>query len=299
MQKKAWLVYNTSIASKKFLEVHALYIEAAKKNNVRLEPVKSSDIYSLIHNKNLISSHSSITQPDFILFLEKDLRLAYHLESLGYKLYNSHAAIQNCDDKFLTAQILAKHDIKQPKTLISHLHYSGFIEESHDAGLSVVKDIESHFSYPLIVKEVYGSFGSQVYLINNRQELQNKRKELLLKPHIYQEFIASSKGRDVRLQVVGQKVVAAVLRTSEHDFRANVTNGGIMQPYDPSQQFVDMALRCAKILHVDFAGVDILFGEQDEPILCEVNSNAHIKNISECTSVNVAKHVIDYILQTL
>ena len=49
-------------------------------------------------------------------------------------------------------------------------------------------------------------------------------------------------------------------------------------------------------MNLDFAGVDILFGENDEPILCEVNSNAHFKNILDCTGVNVAQCILDYII---
>ena len=52
-------------------------------------------------------------------------------------------------------------------------------------------------------------------------------------------------------------------------------------------------------LGLDFAGVDILFGEEEEPILCEVNSNAHFKNIYDCTGINVADAIISYILEQL
>ncbi len=72
-----------------------------------------------------------------------------------------------------------------------------------------------------------------------------------------------------------------------------------MHAYKPDVQFTHMAIEAAKILQTDFAGVDILFGDDESPILCEVNSNAHIKNISECTSIDIAGHIIDHILETL
>ena len=57
-----------------------------------------------------------------------------------------------------------------------------------------------------------------------------------------------------------------------------------------------MALKVCRELKLDFAGVDIMFGKQGEPVLCEVNSNAHFKNIYDCTGVNVADEIMEYIL---
>ena len=68
-----------------------------------------------------------------------------------------------------------------------------------------------------------------------------------------------------------------------------------MEPYEPTAEQKEMALQVCKELELDFAGVDILFGKEEEPILCEVNSNAHFKNIYDCTGVNVAEHIMKYI----
>ncbi len=300
MKKKIGLIYNASVASKKFLEVNSMYIDAAKQRNIELELIKNTDILSkIVNNQHVTEVRTQHNIPECILFLEKDIRLAYHLEKSGYKIFNSSEAIRQCDDKALTAQILAKNHITLPKTLLSHLHYPGFIEETTQEQMQHIACIESNFDYPFIIKEVFGSFGSQVYLIHTREELIQKRNVLLYTPHIYQEFISSSWGKDVRLQVVGDRVEASVLRVSEHDFRANVTNGGTMYPFDPPKEFIDMAVQATQILQADFAGVDILFGEQGEPILCEVNSNAHIKNIFDCTKINIADHILDHILEQI
>ena len=89
-------------------------------------------------------------------------------------------------------------------------------------------------------------------------------------------------------------------RYSENgDFRANITNGGSMKPYEPKEAQVELARKVMRTLGLDFAGVDILFGEEEEPILCEVNSNAHFKNIYDCTGINVADAIISYILEQL
>ena len=110
-----------------------------------------------------------------------------------------------------------------------------------------------------------------------------------------QEFVESSKGRDVRIYVVGNQVVTAMERHNRNDFRANITNGGTMSPYEPTKAQKEMAIHVCQELELDFAGVDILFGEKEEPVLCEVNSNAHFKNVFDCTGVNVADCIMEYI----
>ena len=72
-----------------------------------------------------------------------------------------------------------------------------------------------------------------------------------------------------------------------------------MRPYHPTDSQIALAQEVCHALRLDFAGVDILFGEQDEPILCEVNSNAHFKNIYDCTGVNVADAIMSYINEEL
>ena len=106
----------------------------------------------------------------------------------------------------------------------------------------------------------------------------------------------TSAGRDIRLNVVGDKVVAAMLRESANgDFRANASQGGKLSPYSPSQMEIELAIATAKAVRADFAGVDLLFGESG-PLICEVNSNAHLLNIYHTTGVNVADFMIKYCL---
>jgi RimK family alpha-L-glutamate ligase len=152
----------------------------------------------------------------------------------------------------------------------------------------------------MIIKECFGSFGQQVYLVNNKQEMKDKLQEIGTRPLLFQEFIGSSIGKDIRLQVVGNQVVATMYRYSDNgDFRANISNGGKMKPFEPTKEQTDIAIQCCRILGLDFAGVDILFGEDQEPIVCEVNSNAHFKNIYDCTGVNVADAIMELIIKRI
>src|SRR5699024_7806278 len=111
--------------------------------------------------------------------------------------------------------------------------------------------------------------------------------------------ITRSYGKDIRLHVVGERVVASMLRLAQNDFRANVSAGGLMEPYEPNEEEYAIAVAATKAVKADFAGVDLLFRPDHTPIICEVNSNAHIRNMYESTHINVADFIIDYIIKTL
>src|SRR5699024_8031459 len=114
------------------------------------------------------------------------------------------------------------------------------------------------------------------------------------RPFMFQELITSSYGKDIRLQVVGDKVVAAMKRTAKNDFRANVTSGGTMEPYKPTLEETQLAMNASQLTGADFAGVDLLFGET-RPFVCEIDSNSPIRNIFDCSGINAAPFMIDHI----
>ncbi len=288
------LIHNASLVTKKYFDMYDLYLKAANELNINLNIIDNREIVSCIDKGELKLLNFNYTV-DFILFLDKDLTLARHLEKLGYKVFNSSKAIEICDSKIDTFQALSNAGIKMPKTIFAPKLFNRYVETD----MNFIDVIEKELTYPLVIKEAFGSFGAQVYLINNRKELIDKRNELIAVPHLYQELIKASYGKDVRIQTVNHRVVASVLRTSNDDFRANASNGGKMQTYNISKEFEDMAIKVSKILDLDFAGIDILFDYNDEPILCEVNSNAHIKNLFEATNINVATSIFKYILEVI
>ena len=150
----------------------------------------------------------------------------------------------------------------------------------------------------MVLKECFGSFGQQVYLIHNQQEMEKCFVQIKNRPCLFQEYIASSKGRDIRIQMVGNQAVASMYRYHASDFRANITGGGSMEPYEPDSRQLEMAQAVMRELKLDFAGIDILFGQNEEPVLCEVNSNAHFINLYHCTGINAADNIVKYCLNS-
>lgn len=227
---------------------------------------------------------------DFAIYLDKDPYVASMLEDAGLRLFNKADAIRLCDDKMLTYLSLSDKGIKMPKTISGPLRYS---KKDSDVFL---KRIEASFSFPIVVKENYGSLGRNVYLVQNKTELKELENRLSYSPRLYQELVASSFGVDNRIIVIGGRAIAWMKRKSDNgDFRSNIALGGHGEGVNLPQNYIMMAENCAKILGLDYAGIDILNGPDGEPILCEVNSNAFIKGIEEVTGINVAKAYADYI----
>lgn len=287
---KLWIVVNHFLRNKKFTELEARFAHAA---------VKAGIDYAIVTNMECMAEFSTgrlrtgVIPDDGnpVLFWDKDIILARSLERNGHRLYNRADAIETCDNKILTGFRLAASGIKMPVTVPAPMTYSniGYTDTAF------IKNASERLGYPIVVKEAFGSFGAQVYKADNYSELISIT-DRISPPFLLQEYIGSSYGRDVRLQVVGDRVVAAMYRYSDNDFRANVTNGGKMKPYSPNDAQCALAVSAVKNLGLDFAGVDVLFGRNDEPVLCEVNSNAHFKNIDECTGSDIAGEIIAYIL---
>jgi RimK family alpha-L-glutamate ligase len=282
---KGILVVNAFLDSYKFNEIHAWLVTAAKKQGIELQIKTNADLLIDIPGERK-------DDVDFILFWDKDVKLAQYLEQLGYPVFNSSKAIRICDDKAQTHLTLMSAKLPMPRTIIAPMTFDNIGYTNYD----FLSDTGDRLGFPLVVKECFGSFGQQVYLALNYEELLQQLQQCGTRPVIFQEFIQASKGRDVRLQVVGDRVVASMYRYSENgDFRANASIGGSILPYEPAQEQCELALQCCKVIGLDFAGVDLLFGDKDETLVCEVNSNAHFKNIFDCTGVNAADEIITYI----
>nr|WP_087971811.1 RimK family alpha-L-glutamate ligase [Oceanobacillus rekensis] len=293
MNIKGWIIYNGNLPGNKFLDYAKMIEQAATAKGLETTIYKNNELLSLFSEGQLeIIGAPKNNLPDFVFFADKDIYLARQLELLGIRVFNSAQAIDISDDKIATYQHLAAKQLPIPKTIVApKIFYKGDIDSS------LVQQIIENLSLPLIIKEAYGSFGEQVYLLKNMDEILHKMKEIQGKPYLFQQFIPSSFGRDLRLQVVGNKVVAAMERKNSDDFRANVTAGGSMNTYSPSIAESDLAISAVKAIHADFAGVDLLIGPGDTRLVCEVNSNAHIRNLLDCTGINAAVNIIDYIME--
>ena len=262
--------------------------EEFAKRGVDANIIRNNQFDLAIENGNLISKYKDY---DFCVFLDKDKYALSILDKLGVRLYNQKDAILNCDDKMLTYIELANNGISMPKTLPGILCF----DKSATIKIETIDEIEK-LGYPLIAKESFGSLGKGIYKIENRDELLKVAEEIKCKPHLFQEDIKESFGKDLRVIVIGGKVVGGMIRKSNGDFRSNIAEGGSGEKAKLSDEIIELSEKIAKLLKLDYCGLDLLFGKNG-PILCEVNSNAFFATFEKVTNINVAKLYVEHILK--
>ena len=283
---KGWLVVNAFLESEKFKGIYTLLTDSAKLHNIELECYTTADLCG-----DITDDFKDYILPDFVIYWDKDILLAQRLESAGVRLFNCAKAVEVCDNKALTCLELVKAGVRIPKTIIAPKTFEGVGYTKLDFLDKAIDEL----GLPLVIKESYGSFGMQVYLAETRNMAVEIIDSLGHKDFIMQEFVATSRGRDLRVNVVGGKVVATIYRYNDGDFRSNLTIGGMMKSYEINDEQAQLAVDACKALHLDFAGVDVMFAEDDKPVICEVNSNTHFKTTLDCTGINLADSIMEYI----
>lgn len=263
--------------------------EELKKLGVQADIVKNDGFNAYVDGERIFNR---LEKYDFCIYLDKDKYISAMLEKAGMRLFNSHEAIRICDDKFDTFIRLSENGIKMPVTLPGLLCYS----EDEKIKDSTVDGIETLLGYPVVVKHCYGSLGEGVFLCRNRDELVRKMEEVKMMPHLFQQYVHSSKGTDVRVIVIGGRAVAAMKRESKTDFRSNIELGGKGERFLLPYEFRRVSEKAADTIGLDYCGIDLLFGENGEPVLCEVNSNAFFGGIEKVTGINIAALYARYII---
>lgn len=261
--------------------------DAAQQQDITLTPVPNTALYAHLTDTAAIVGKDA----PFALFWDKDVRLARAMEAAGMRLYNSAAAVAVCDDKAATQLALCGHGIPMIDTWVAPMTYVHYDE----AGEAFLLATEQALGYPLVVKECFGSLGGQVYLVHDAAELRALAASMAARPFVLQRFVAASSGTDKRLYVVGGKVIAAMIRKNESDFRANVGAGGSGTPYTPTPEEEALAVRCCDILGCGIAGVDLLTDANGASLVCEVNSSAQTKELCAVTGIDVDAAIIAYV----
>ena len=223
---------------------------------------------------------------DFVIYLDKDIYLARILEKAGYRLFNKADFIKLCDDKALTNIACASRGIKMPDTITGPLFYS---QELKPENLLFLDDVVKELGLPLILKRVYGSLGLGVYLIKTKEELISAYKEHCRAPILFQRYVGSSYGVSARVIIIDKEVVGGFIRYNKSDFRSNFGDNASSRPLKDGDKCFELAKYIADQLDIEYAGIDFMFLEDGEPIMCEINSNAFFEEFEKVTGINVAR----------
>ncbi|TNF00630.1 MAG: RimK family alpha-L-glutamate ligase [Deltaproteobacteria bacterium] len=292
---KGWILYKDNVGFLKPSYAVKRLVEESERLGVSLEIINPNRLELTVtreDRKSILLDGEPVALPDFIIprmgaFTNYfDLAVIRHLERLGVKSFNSSESVETVKDKLYSQQILAERGLPVPKTMLVKFPVN-------------VDLVEKRLGFPVVVKTLYGSQGSGVFLCESKKQFLNLI-ELVeatkASAHIIlQEFISDSKGRDLRVFTIGGRAIACVERkAAEGEFKANFSQGGKVKPFEITPEIEWLAVETSRIFNLDISGIDLLF-DGDHFKVCEANSAPGFQAIEQSMDINMPKEIFHFI----
>ncbi|MBU1220749.1 RimK family alpha-L-glutamate ligase [Myxococcota bacterium] len=270
--------------------------EQAEKDNVNLEIIDPDEIELVVDRnvrKGITLRGQEVSLPDVVL-PRTGARTTYfsfavirHLERLGIPCFNTSAAIEAVKDKLYTQQIMAQAGLPIPKTMLAKFPVD-------------VHTVEKQLGFPVVVKPLYGAQGKGVYLVDDAASLNDMMQLIEVTDDkaniIMQNFVSTSRGKDLRVFVVGGRPVACMMRKNSGDgFKANYSQGGTVENHEITPEIEWLATEACRATGLDIAGVDLLFDEDSHFKICEVNSAPGFKGIESVCEIDIAREIFHFL----
>ena len=255
-------------------------VEEAEKLGIDLKII---GIHDTIITENIIyNKGEKLEKRDFVINRYKWGKEKDEINSLAEKSYNTLDAYNIYINKYEQVKRLKSECFMVPKYVLG-------------TSLSDYEDIINILGTPFVAKGLESSMGEQISLIEKREDLEDLYKQYGMgKEWLFEEFITTSFGRDMRFYSIRGEVVACMQRKSQGDFRANVALGASVEPYEITEKIRQIVKDIYEQTGLDFLGIDLLFGEE-KPYFCEINVMPGLEGIEKASGVNVAKKIMETI----
>ena len=212
------------------------------------------------------------------------LTVVRQFELMGVPVLNSAVSIARCRDKLRSLQLLTAKKVAVPITVCARC------PSAVHSALKIVGGC------PVIVKLHQGSQGIGTMIAETPQAVMSLLETFwaMGQDIVLQEYIRESKGRDVRVVVVGRRVVAAMRRTARAgEFRSNLHRGGVAIGLEISPAYRSVAIKAVRLMALEVGGVDMV-ETRSGPKVLEINASPGLEGIERASGVDVAGAVVDY-----
>jgi ribosomal protein S6--L-glutamate ligase len=239
---------------------------------------------AIVHHGKQLEGLSAVLPRIGNSITEYGLAVVRQFELMKVVTVNSSMAINISRDKWRSVQLWKEHGIPMPATVLIRVP-----EDVRPA-------IEILGGLPVIVKMVQGTQGIGVMLAENLSSLESILETLwgLDQNILLQRYVKESEGRDLRVIVVGDKVVGAMRRTAKDgEFRANIHRGGIGESVELPPNYAATALRVMQTTGLQVGGVDMLETAAG-PLVLEVNSSPGFEGIDKAIGCDVATVIVEH-----
>lgn len=208
------------------------------------------------------------------------MNLLAELERRGVVVLNPPRSVECAVDKYLTTARLSAAGLPVPETIVC--------EDSETALLAFEK-----LGGDVVVKPVFGAEGRGILRVSDPDlALRTFRTLERLDAVLYLQKFIPHEGFDLRVMVLGGKVLAAMRRRNPHDFRTNVSRQAKAEAVQPTPQEMEWALQASAAVGTRVAGIDILYGRDGCGYVIEVNGVPGWQALSRVTGIDVAAEVI-------
>ena len=272
-------------------------VEEAKARGHEVKVIKYRECYASIEQNNPTVSYRGEDLAGFDAIIPRiasymtryGSAIVRQLEMQGVYTVSSSLAISRSRDKLRSMQLLAKAGVGIPKTVFSR------------NSIDIDDLIDKVGGTPVIIKLARGTHGNGVVLAETKKAAKSVLQAFYLSNEdgtnvMLQEFVEESAGTDIRAFVVGGRVVASMKRQSlDDDFRSNLHKGGEGTVVKLTEEETKMAIKAAKAMGLNVAGVDLMRSKRG-PLVLEVNASPGF-GIEKVTGRNVAASFIEYVEQ--
>ena len=258
---------------------HRLVVEA-QKQNIRLDIVGVHDC--CITTDGIFNTGRELDKRNFIINRYKWGAIKDALNVLAQRSYNRIEDYDVFKNKYEQVRFLNSPDFKVPEYVLASALFP----------YSVLKE---RFGGPFVAKALENSMGREIFLIENEEQYSHLGIDFPIdKEWLFEEFISSSYGRDLRLFAIRGRAVACMMRKSQGDFRANVALGASVEKVEITPVLQNIARHVCSLTNLDFVGIDLLFGESGY-YLCEINVMPGLEGIEAASGQNIAGMIIEMI----
>jgi gamma-F420-2:alpha-L-glutamate ligase len=279
---EGWLLYNREDYEKNRFFAERLVSEGAKRG-LAMRLVFSDEFRAGVSGGiHRVSPEG--TPPAFAVNRTRDWRIAKCLEAAGCRVFNSSEAARVCNDKVESHLLAARLGLPQADTAFRRNEPAELL--THGLG------------YPVVLKSPYGHGGGEVFLAYCEDELVALASKLGCDRVLLQK-LCGRPGEDVRAYVLGGKVFAAVKRKAASGFRANLSLGGVAEPYELDTAGRESAERVLRALPLDYAGIDFLLDGNGGLLFNELEDAVGSRALYRLGSHDAAALFAGYISETM
>lgn len=286
MKTKGWLIYEAEHAKKNKAFID-WFLDEAKELDIELDFLLQNRISFGVQNNELVillDDAPLIEAPDFVIMRNIDPLFNEQLERMKIPCFNSHHVSAICNDKAKTHQYLAGKGIPMLDTY--------FIA----AGELLTGNLPLPF--PFVIKTRTGRGGSDVFMVEDTEQLEAVHERLSSRPIILQP-LAGSPGKDLRVYVLGEEIVAAVLRSNKSSFKANYTLGGQAETYVLNESEITVVNKIIQQFEFGLVGIDFLFDKYGCLLFNEIEDVVGCRTLCLTSDINILKKYLEFILQKL